>query len=258
MPPSKSSSQKKKEIEDDPSVIVASAKTIGLKCGNPQCYTRAIDVTLKACARCKSIRYCSRDCQSAHWKTHKVWCNYYIQLAEELAKADAEGGDYGLPPGLTLLELDQTLEKWVKLYNNLLTAATIHALSLPKDIKRARSYLLRVKISYRPDNNGVLAKTFRVDDAVLIDMDAGRALGGVWPESISQIQKMREESESLKRGTVAAVALECEPLAMQLVPFGSLRDLSPLTIQQRWKEILIKNVENGTKFTRFEMDDTSS
>ena len=50
---------------------------------------------------------------------------------------------------------------------------------------------------------------------------------------------------------MAAVALECKPLAMQIVPFGSLKDLGPLRIQQNWKQILIKDVENGKRLTRF-------
>jgi len=169
-----------------------------------------------------------------------------------LAVADALGFDGGLPPGMTLVELDQKLEKWVKFHNSLLMAATIHALSLPRDLKRARQYLLRVKVSWRPDNGGVAAKFFRVDDAFLIDMESARAKGGVWPPSIDHVVKLREESEAMRRGTVAAVALECEPLAMQIVPFGSLRDLSPLRIQQQWKETLIRIAESGRRFTRFE------
>ncbi|KDR79804.1 hypothetical protein GALMADRAFT_241889 [Galerina marginata CBS 339.88] len=251
-----SSSQKKgtSSKEEDPNVIAG--KKLEKKCGNPECYARQREIELKACARCKSMRYCSRECQVAHWKSHKTSCNNNMGHVEELVKADADGFLQGLlPRGLTLLELDQKLEKWVKFHSNLLMAATIHALSLPKDIKRARTHLLRVKVVYRPDNNSVSAKAFRVYDASLITVEEGRALGGVWPESIDQLQQMREESEGLKRGTVAAVALECVPLAMQTVPFGSLRDLSPLRIQHRWKEILIKNVEAGKKYTRFEADD---
>jgi splicing suppressor protein 51 len=132
-------------------------------------------------------------------------------------------------------------------------AATIHALSLPRDIKRAKMFLLRVKVSYRPDHGGSPSKFFRVNDAFLIDIEEAKKLGSVWTQSIEHVDAMRVEGEALRRGSVAAVALECAPLAMQIVPFGSLRDLGPLKIQQNWKEILIREVENGKKLMRFEM-----
>lgn len=97
------------------------------------------------------------------------------------------------------------------------------------------------------------SKFFRVDDAFLIDIEEAKKLGSVWTLSIEHVDGMRAESEALRRGTVAAVALECAPLAMQIVPFGSLKDLSALKIQQNWKEILIRYVENGKKMMRFEM-----
>jgi splicing suppressor protein 51 len=34
----------------------------------------ATDVPLLKCARCKSVSYCNKDCQKAHWKTHKQSC----------------------------------------------------------------------------------------------------------------------------------------------------------------------------------------
>lgn len=30
----------------------------------------------KRCSRCKSVVYCSSDCQKAHWKQHKGECKY--------------------------------------------------------------------------------------------------------------------------------------------------------------------------------------
>lgn len=30
--------------------------------------------SLKHCAKCKTTHYCDRDCQNAHWKTHKKEC----------------------------------------------------------------------------------------------------------------------------------------------------------------------------------------
>jgi mitochondrial splicing suppressor protein 51 len=173
-------------------------------------------------------------------QSHKDWCNKNVEHAAALANADASGYTHmlGVPQGLTLTELDEKLEKWVKVQNSLLMAATIHKLALPRDLKRSHSYMLRVTVSYRPDNDGVPAKFFRVNGAKIIDFVSARALGGVWPVSIDHIAKMREESESARRGTVAAIGLECDPLPMQVVPFGSLRDLSPLRIQQNWKAYL--------------------
>lgn len=188
-------------------------------------------------------------------QSHKPSCNNNSDHAAALARADDEGIDFGLPQGLTISDFDQKLEKWVRFHNILLMAATIHALGLPRDIKRSRSYMLRVKVSYREDHGGVTSKLFRLDDADVIDFDSARALGGVWPQSIEQLKSIREESEAQRRGSVAAVALECEPLAMQVVPFGSLRDLSPLKIQKDWKEKLRRGIESGKKLTRFEMTD---
>jgi hypothetical protein len=31
--------------------------------------------TLRQCSRCKTVRYCDRGCQRAHWKAHKAQCD---------------------------------------------------------------------------------------------------------------------------------------------------------------------------------------
>lgn len=31
---------------------------------------------LKMCGRCKQISYCSRECQTKHWKYHKTQCKH--------------------------------------------------------------------------------------------------------------------------------------------------------------------------------------
>ena len=32
------------------------------------------ETRLKTCAKCNTVLYCSRDCQTAHWKVHKKEC----------------------------------------------------------------------------------------------------------------------------------------------------------------------------------------
>ncbi|KAJ7613223.1 hypothetical protein FB45DRAFT_1065288 [Roridomyces roridus] len=36
----------------------------------------------KCCATCKIARYCSKECQTAHWKLHKVFCKRQLQELE--------------------------------------------------------------------------------------------------------------------------------------------------------------------------------
>ncbi|KAK7089498.1 uncharacterized protein [Littorina saxatilis] len=39
-----------------------------------QCGKYGDGSTIRRCSRCKSVRYCSRDCQARHWPQHKVTC----------------------------------------------------------------------------------------------------------------------------------------------------------------------------------------
>jgi hypothetical protein len=50
-----------------------------VKCGSlcKNCFKNA--KSLKVCSKCKSVQYCSRDCQVDDWKTHKVYCAQFSQ-----------------------------------------------------------------------------------------------------------------------------------------------------------------------------------
>jgi splicing suppressor protein 51 len=101
------------------------------------------------------------------------------------------------------------------------------------------------------DGTDVPATRFRFINARVIEIAEAQKLPAPWPESLEQLATLREESESKQRGTVAAVGIECPPLGVQFVPFGSLRGLSPLKILPNWKDILKRDIETGKKFTRF-------
>ncbi|EUC55442.1 MYND finger protein [Rhizoctonia solani AG-3 Rhs1AP] len=40
-----------------------------------QCHKRLVQSDLKRCSKCKKATYCSKECQIAHWKTHKLSCS---------------------------------------------------------------------------------------------------------------------------------------------------------------------------------------
>ncbi|KAJ6558797.1 hypothetical protein DFH09DRAFT_1262088 [Mycena vulgaris] len=228
----------------------------GHKCTN--CYAPATEVSLKHCARCKAVKYCSRECQKGHWKTHKEQCNQNTEHSESLAQADivdALGSIIGRAPmnpySISLTELDQRLEKWIKYHNSTLMAATIHALALPRDLTRSRTHVVRLVVQPREDIDLPASKFFRVVEAEAVKIADAEQRGGAWPESLRQTAIIRAESEGKRRGTVAAMGIECPPLGVQFVPFGSLRDLSVLRILPNWKEIMTRDVESGKKFTKF-------
>ncbi|KAF9040247.1 hypothetical protein BDZ89DRAFT_360790 [Hymenopellis radicata] len=46
-------------------------------CAFPECPRRSRGFDghkMKACGKCKYVRYCSKDCQRSHWRTHKQRC----------------------------------------------------------------------------------------------------------------------------------------------------------------------------------------
>lgn len=68
-------------------VIITCVKCIEeiMKCDNCERTSAETERTLQRCARCKTVFYCSRDCQRQHWKIHKRVC-------KELAPAPAVKG----------------------------------------------------------------------------------------------------------------------------------------------------------------------
>jgi len=48
-----------------------------LRCGNRACIKKVKKSELKSCAGCGIQKYCSKDCQKADWKNHKVICNAF-------------------------------------------------------------------------------------------------------------------------------------------------------------------------------------
>ncbi|KXN87328.1 hypothetical protein AN958_08953 [Leucoagaricus sp. SymC.cos] len=219
----------------------------GRKCAN--CWTPACpENKLKFCAKCRAVMYCSRECQVADWKSHKQICSLNMaqaaQLAavDELHDAEAVGPTHFPkgPSGLSWAELDAKLEKWVKHFGQMLMYTTIHALKLPIQYPRARTHLLHVTIVYNSDNGGKTGRFFDLDGVQVMSMEEAGQLDGAHRMSVEQLRFRREDSERRGRGAVIAAAVVCKPLAVQIVPFGSITQ--QLMKRMKWVENWEKNL----------------
>ncbi|PSS34031.1 hypothetical protein PHLCEN_2v1935 [Hermanssonia centrifuga] len=132
-----------------------------------------------------------------------------------------------------------------------LMEAHAHACRLPEDIGNIRTKVMYVKLAAREDHGGIPAKYFRVVDAYPISVVEAMWRPSPWPGSLLQLKSMQDESEQLGRGRMGAAMIECPPLAVQTVPFGSVTEqsLRGLTIASNWKEVLMHLVEGGTRFS---------
>ncbi|KAJ6453972.1 hypothetical protein C8R45DRAFT_1192431 [Mycena sanguinolenta] len=81
------------------------------------CTIRRVD--LRRCAGCGVVRYCSKECQKAHWKSHKVDC---VKNTELQKKAEALGPDYS--------EKLKAIGKWSDQLSIPIGAASMSALNV--------------------------------------------------------------------------------------------------------------------------------
>ncbi|KAF9485115.1 hypothetical protein BDN70DRAFT_989146 [Pholiota conissans] len=87
-----------KEIRKDQQPLEESTKTqkeTHRKCG--QCEVLEPEgVSYKTCSKCQMVFYCSKECQTLHWRRHKPTCPYARRLDRVEKLADALIGDENL------------------------------------------------------------------------------------------------------------------------------------------------------------------
>ncbi|KDQ06991.1 hypothetical protein BOTBODRAFT_181053 [Botryobasidium botryosum FD-172 SS1] len=221
------------------------------RCDN--CYVRQTEKPLHKCAGCKAVKYCSRECQVAQWKAHRPICQNNSTLGLLLKEHEKTPlgilQRLGLPDGISMYELDQRLEKWVRLHKTTLLATCIHALRLPDDVSRARSHVLylRLRACASDEHGGSARKYFAVEDAYPVAVAEARLWDDPWPGSLQQLQTLRNSDQARSTGEVTAVMVECSPLAVQTVPFGSLKGF-PFAVVPEWKQVLIAHVKAGSHY----------
>lgn len=152
-----------------------------------------------------------------------------------------------LPDNLTLSQMDKNLEKWVSFHTKSLMAAAIHGTRIAEDPKRCHTHIIHIMLQPRPaiEHKNQKGKYFRVIEARSLTFDEARRLGGAWPESLDQIQIMRDEHEAAGRGSITAAAIEGK-----LIYFRIWNEYRSLLIQlhlsvYRWSRWAVSNAPGG-------------
>ena len=92
------------------------------------------------------------------------------------------------------------------------------------------------------------ARAFAVEDAYALDVVRAARRGDVWVQSLAQLRTMQMHAEGRGATRFGATMIECAPLAVQTVPFGTGPTRGP--IQEDWKEVLVKDIREGRRVTR--------
>ncbi|KAI5885623.1 uncharacterized protein SCHCODRAFT_02557169 [Schizophyllum commune H4-8] len=77
-------------------------------CGNEECGYVLVDEQrrMKAC-RCFRVRYCSRDCQEAHWPVHRLTCQYKTRTRFTMRMGELRPIEIQYAASLALLYLER-------------------------------------------------------------------------------------------------------------------------------------------------------
>lgn len=153
----------------------------------------------------------------------------------------------------TFENIDESLRRWIKFYESVLMAAAIHALGLPRDISRATTHALWLKLHHGGTLRSPPSKQFRIADANVVALSDVALLGkDEWKETLELFSAMRDRSMAANKGGMAIVIIECPPLGLQILPVGSLLEGELRGgIISAWKSILIRHVEKGERVLKF-------
>jgi len=159
---------------------------------------------MSICSGCRSIRYCCKEHQVAHWMEHRTLCKVQ-QKYHEAARAEAGHSEHtnGLPSAEERIYL---IEDWVELYRMAIEEAlawALHDLSTPYDFREQFALFL---LEYRRECEGNPALAFEVRFAGLQNVPhVGTPFDETFSAFLPILEALHEKSRTKADGTYMSV-----------------------------------------------------
>ncbi|KZV89009.1 hypothetical protein EXIGLDRAFT_161075 [Exidia glandulosa HHB12029] len=129
--------------------------------------------TLLVCSACKTVLYCSKECQKAAWPAHKEHCKRDAAANETMRSVTVSVNpttNVSLPDQPTnYFDLLIALRAWTTKHRPLLAEQLISALDLRGDSTNRARRTMVVYVEWRPGNVPT-ARRFRMISAAAVDM----------------------------------------------------------------------------------------
>ncbi|KAJ6502797.1 hypothetical protein C8R47DRAFT_1193113 [Mycena vitilis] len=119
---------------------------------------------LRRCAQCGLTRYCSKECQKAHWKTHKPYCMLNVLSVK---KAEELGPDYS--------QRLKAITKWSDVFGGPIGAAALNALDIMNHPEQIDDIVLIIYVDFLGPASNLRQYTYDVVDAAALPLGPIRA-----------------------------------------------------------------------------------
>jgi len=223
------------------------------------CERTAPDIKLFWCARCKQVSYCSKDCQTSNWKSHRASCK---------SQTSAQNGLHQIAsavPGTVereTYEVEMRLKRWIELYRGTVGTAAIHSLTLQSTPEKVLTHVLVITLSPNPafwssTTPRAISRCFQLTGLGVTTLEAVREQVAQADDKVAEEQinesfnTVLKQSHALreKGGVGSAITLiqVQSTRVLHITPFSfeEAIDKKALPYDEQWDAKFVRVVENG-------------
>ncbi|KAL8279589.1 hypothetical protein RQP46_007902 [Phenoliferia psychrophenolica] len=147
-----------------------------------KCFDVGLNGPLKLCAVCRTVSYCSRECQKADWKEHKAHCKTMTDLAAKLEEVSL------VKETRNELSMFEDLTTWCRLMREATTQACLSAFDLTTTRSKISTHILVVTCHW----NGLAKKEVDYYDFATAKLVPNAQFDKLTPGNRSVRQKLDE------------------------------------------------------------------